>query len=251
MIAALPMYDRAETAAAHDALWSLIRDAHGGDLPLALTRGMAPAATWAHPELALGQICGLPLRTRFRGKVLYVGSGTYDIDAPPGHYRSVWVVHADDGRERLADFAGACLAYTDTDSQSGWAAPLTAAADAGIRLGSFHRTGGHRRSAAAVAAGQADIAALDAVSWRGIVRHDRCAGRLRSIGATPPTPGLAFVAARGGDVERMFDAVAAAVDALAAEHRDSLGLRGIVRLPLEAYAAVPTPSRPGWRRRTT
>ena len=36
MIAALPMYDRAETAAAHDALWDLVRQAHGGDLPLRL-----------------------------------------------------------------------------------------------------------------------------------------------------------------------------------------------------------------------
>jgi hypothetical protein len=39
----------------------------------------------------------------------------------------------------------------------------------------------------------------------------------------------------------MFDALAAAIAALPAPHRNTLGLRGIVRLPLDAYHAVATP----------
>ena len=243
MIAALPMYDRAETAAAHDALWSLIRDAHGGELPLRLTRGLAPAESWARPDLALGQICGLPLRTTFRDRVSYVGSGTYDLDAPPGHYFSVWIVRAGDVREHLADFAGATMAVNATDSQSGWAGPLIAAAAIGVRFAALRETGGHAQSARAVAGSRADIAGIDAISWRHISRHDAWATDLRVIGATPPSPGLAFVTAAGGEAEPIFQAVAAAIAALSDEQRDTLGLQGIVRLPLEAYHAVPMPPR--------
>ena len=235
------MYDRPESAPAHDALWSLIRDAHGGGLPVHLTRHLPPAETWAHPDLALGQICGLPFRTDFRGWVSYVGSGTYDIDAPPGHYRSVWVVRADDPRGALTDFHGATLAVSEADSQSGWAGPVTAATAEGVRFAALDQTGGHAPSARAVAESRADIAGLDAVSWRGISRYDACAAGLRVLAATPPTPGLAFVTAPGGDTGRMFGAIASAIAALPDQHRDTLGLQGIVRIPLEAYLSVPTP----------
>jgi ABC-type phosphate/phosphonate transport system substrate-binding protein len=235
------MYDRPETAAAHDALWSLVRKAHGGDLPISLTRGMVPAETWAHPALVLGQICGLPLRREFRDRVLYVGSGIYDIDAPPGHYVSLLVARADDPRTALADFDGARLAVNGTDSQSGWASPLTAAAAAGITFGARLETGVHALSARAVREGRADIAAIDAISWRAILRHDPAAAGLRSVGTTAPVPGLAFVTAPGGDPDRMFGALTEAIAALPDTHRNTLGLRGIVRLPLESYHAVPTP----------
>jgi ABC-type phosphate/phosphonate transport system substrate-binding protein len=235
------MYDRPETAAAHDALWTLVRDAHGGDLPTHLTRDMTPAETWAHPALALGQICGLPLRTAFRDRVSYVGSGTYDIDAPPGHYRSLWVVRSEDPRAALSDFDGTTLAINGTDSQSGWAGPLTAATAAGVRFAALLPTGAHVLSARAVAEGHADIAGIDAISWRGIRRHDAAAAALRVIGATPPTPGLAFVTAPGRDTARMFDALATGIAALPPEHRNALGLNGIVRIPLKAYHSVPTP----------
>lgn len=243
MIAALPMYDRPETAAAHDCLWSLVREARGGDLPPTLTRNMEPAETWAHPELALGQICGLPLRTTFRGRVAYVGSGTYDIDAPPGHYLSLWVVRANDPREHLSDFAGATLAVNGTDSQSGWAGPVADASAQGVKFGALSRTGAHVASARQVAEGRTDIAGIDAVSWRGICRFDDTAS-LRVIGSTSPVPGQAFITAPDGDPRGMFDALATAIAALPQEHRDTLGLRGIVRLPLEAYHAVPTPPMP-------
>ena len=241
MIAALPMYDRPETAAAHDALWSLVREAHGGDLPLRLTRHLTPAESWRHPHLALGQICGLPLRTVFRDRVSYVGSGTYDIDAPPGHYRSLWLVRVDDPRETLADFDGATLAISEPDSQSGWAGPVTAATAEGVRFAALRETGGHTPSVHAVLENRADITGVDAISWRAIARHDPAAAGLRVIGATPAVPGLAFVTAPGRDSLRMFQALTAAIVALPEEHRDSLGLRGIARLPLEAYHAVPTP----------
>ena len=55
MIASLPMYDRPETAAAHDAFWALIRDhaaQEGLDLP-PLTRGDDLWAQWEDPRMIL------------------------------------------------------------------------------------------------------------------------------------------------------------------------------------------------------
>jgi hypothetical protein len=39
----------------------------------------------------------------------------------------------------------------------------------------------------------------------------------------------------------MSEALADAIRALPAPHRDTLGLQGLVRLPLDAYHSVPTP----------
>ncbi|WP_246082533.1 hypothetical protein [Rubellimicrobium rubrum] len=63
MIAALPMYDRPDNWAAHDALWSLIRDglrSRGNAAPDALDHGTDPMDEWGRPDLVLGQICNLP-----------------------------------------------------------------------------------------------------------------------------------------------------------------------------------------------
>ncbi len=241
MIAALLMYDRPETAAAHDALWRGVRANHGGELPERLTRGIAPRATWARADLALGHICGLPYRTAFRDRLAYVGTGAYDVDARPGHYRSVWIARATDARGTLPAFDGATFAHNERGSFSGFEAARRAARAAAVTFGAMVETGSHARSAAAVAEGRADIAAIDAISWRGISRHDAVAAGLRVVGTTPPAPGLAFVTAAGRDADAMRGALAAAIADLAPEHRDALGLNGLVVIPLAAYDAAHAP----------
>jgi ABC-type phosphate/phosphonate transport system substrate-binding protein len=64
--------------------------------------------------------------------VTYVGTPDYGVEGcPPGHYRSVFVVRADDRAPKPADFDGARFAYNEALSQSGWAAPQTHAAKLG------------------------------------------------------------------------------------------------------------------------
>ena len=64
MIASLGMYDRAETSAANDRFWALIRDNlrdAGESAPDALTRGAdAYWTAWQSPELSFSQTCGVP-----------------------------------------------------------------------------------------------------------------------------------------------------------------------------------------------
>lgn len=243
------MYDRPETAPANDRLWALIRDGlrHGGhDAPDALTRGAETLwPQWTAPDLVLSQTCGFPYRARLHGQVTLIGTPDYGVvGCAPGHYRSVFVTRRDDARETLADFSGAPFAYNEPMSQSGWAAPQTHAAKLGLRLPPALATGGHRLSALAVAGGRADIAALDAVTWRMLERWDPVATELRVIAQTEPTPGLPFISAKGADADLMFATISSAIAALGADDMAVLGLRGLVRIPPESYLAVPTPPAP-------
>ena len=250
MIASLPMYDRAETAAANDRLWALIRDAlRAGDVaaPEALTRTGDLWDHWRDPALVLSQTCGLPYRARLHGAVTLLATPDYGVEGcAPGHYRSVLVVRADDPRDALPAFAGARLAVNDALSQSGWGAVWAHAAAAGVPLAPVGPTGGHRLSALAVAEGRADIAAIDAVTWRLIVRHDALATALRILDHTEPTPGLPWIAAAGADADRMRPALAEAVAALDAADRETLGLKGLAVIDADAYRALPVPPAPAW-----
>lgn len=250
MIASLGMYDRAETAGAHDRLWAGIRDRlrdRGIAAPPTLTRGeSAYWDAWTNPGLTLSQTCGFPYRARLHGQVTLIGTPDYALpDCPAGHYYSVYVARRDDPRAQLSDFDGAAFAYNEPMSQSGWAAPQTHAAALGLHLPPTVQSGGHRLSALAVAERRADLAALDAVTWALLQRHDPVAQTLRAVGRTdPPTPALPYIAAKGADADACFDAVQAAIAGLSQDDRDTLLLRGLVRIAAQDYLAVPTPPTP-------
>ena len=147
MIASLGMYDRAETAGANDRLWALIRDAlrdAGEAAPASLTRAAAAYwQAWQSPDLCFSQTCGFPFRARLHGEVTLIGTPDYGVDGcAPGFYNSVYVARATDKRD-LADFDGACLAYNEAMSQSGWAAPQNHAATLGLHFAPGLATGAH------------------------------------------------------------------------------------------------------------
>ena len=249
MIASLGMYELAGMAPANDRLWALIRDAlraRGIAAPDALTRGEeAYWQAWQAPDLVLSQTCGFPYRAKLHDKVTLIGTPDYGLPGcPPGHYCSVFVARRDDPRRTLAEFDGTPLAYNEPLSQSGWAAPQTHAATRGLRFPAGVQTGGHRLSAAAVAGGQADLAALDALTWALLVERGGDTLALKEIERTAPTPGLPLIAAAGTDGEAVFAAVAGAIAALSPDDREMLHLKGIVRIAPSAYLAVPTPPPP-------
>jgi ABC-type phosphate/phosphonate transport system substrate-binding protein len=247
MIAALPMYDMPPVMAANDRLWALIRDGLrrvGERAPDHLTRDATELfAQWSSPDLVLSQTCGLPFRSRLHDKVARIGTPDYGLDGcPPGHYRSVFIVHQDDPRSGLDDFDGADLAYNEAVSQSGWAAPLNHVAGLGRRLRPALETGAHRQSLVAVAERRAPLAALDLLSWDILKTFHPAAGAVKTIGLTEPTPGLPYIAAQGTDVALWFGIIATAIADLHPTDRAATRLRGFVDIPTEAYLAVPTPA---------
>ena len=245
LIACLPMYDRPEVAASTDRLWAGIRDAlrrRGQNASQLLTRSDDLWQQWESPALVFGQTCGMPFRMRLHRLVRLVGTPDYGLpDAPPGHYYSVLVTRAGDSAG-IAGYVGRTLAFNSPDSQSGWAAPQNHLAAIGLPpFSRTRRTGAHRLSAVAVAEGRADIAAIDAVTWRFLVAYDADVARqLQVIGRTAPTPGLPCITARA-DPAIAAEAAAEAIGALAGADRTALGIRGFVRMPVSAYLEVPTP----------
>lgn len=247
MIASLGMYDRAETAAANDALWTLIRDGlrdRGLRAPERLTRGeSAYWPAWEDPDLVLSQTCGLPFRSRLHDRVTLIGTPDYGVDGcAPGYYRSVLIARSEDPRQTELDFAGAPFAVNEPLSQSGWAAAHQHFQRLGVALRPMVVTGGHRNSAKAVAQGHADFAAIDAVTWVMLTRHEPFTAGLRVFARTESSPGLPLIAGRGTNPDQVFDAVADAIRALTEEHRHALCLNGIVRIPASSYLAVPIPA---------
>lgn len=250
MIASLGMYDRAETATANDRLWSHIRDglrAENLPAPDALTRGAdAYWNAWTSPDLVFSQTCGFPFRAKLHEQVTLIGAPDYGLpDCPPGYYTSVYVARKSDARSSLAEFSGAAFAYNEPMSQSGWAAPQNHAAQIGLHLPPTVESGGHRLSAIAVTEGRADIATLDALTWKLLCQYDGFAASLKEIARTaPPTPALPFITAKGADADLYFRIVSAAIAALSPADKAVLHLKGLVRIPVETYLAVPTPPTP-------
>lgn len=244
MIASLPMYDTAATATANDHLWAAIQQ-NLGVAPTPLDRSTDPHATWLEPDLVLSQTCGLPYRSGLHGKVQLVGTPDYGLDhCAPGYYYSCLIVRADDPRQTLPDFVTSPLARNDVRSQSGWAALLQHLRDAGAPgewPGDIIETGGHAHSAQAVADGRADIAAVDAVTWRLLSRDAPVTQDLRVLGLTSPTPGLPFITGPQGDMPALYDAIESAISALAPKDRATLMLRGVVQIATAEYLAVPMP----------
>lgn len=244
-IASLPMYDRPETAAANDALWSDIRARLPFDTPPQLTRDGNLWDHWRSPGLILSQTCGCPYRTHLKGAVQLVGTPDHALPGcPPGYYNSVFVVRRDDPRPRLSDYATARFAFNDPLSQSGWAAPQTHAAGLGFVFVTPVQSGGHVASARAVADGQADIAAIDALTWALIQRHDPFASHLREVERTAPTPALPLITATTRNATQIAAATRAAIGALGPIHRAALMLRALIQIPAQTYLAVPNPAPP-------
>jgi ABC-type phosphate/phosphonate transport system substrate-binding protein len=245
MIASLMMYQRPQLLGAHNRYWALIRQnlktaAIGS--PEQLSQDAEEFFVWKHPDLVLSQTCGMPYRTWLHDQVALVGTPDYGVtDCPPGYYRSALVVRAEDSRQTAEEFRGAVFAYNESFSQSGYAAPYWHLRPRGVWFENRLHTWQHLASARAVAEGRADIAALDAVTWRLMSQYDAFAAGLRVLEWTAPTPGLPLITARGNDARAIFDAVKQAIAQLGEADRTALGLKGIVKIDAADYLAIKNP----------
>ncbi|WP_338548557.1 phosphate/phosphite/phosphonate ABC transporter substrate-binding protein [Roseovarius phycicola] len=244
MIASLPMYDRHELQAANDRLWHAVRENLGFG-PDSLKRDGDIWEHWMSPDLLLSQTCGFPYRARLHGAVQLVGTPDNRLEGcAPGEYCSVFVARADELRDQIKDYSSSVFAYNEPLSQSGWAAAANYGFSRGFSFARTSKSGGHLFSAKAVAEGRADLAAIDALTWRHIQRYDDFAAQLRVVAHTDPTPTLPFITARDRDLAPIRDALAKAIADLREDDRESLSLYGLVDIPAERYLSVRTPVPP-------
>lgn len=245
MIASLGMYDMPHAVDAHNRLWHAIRSKLNTG-PETLTRGGDPWAEWQSPDLLLSQTCGLPYRARLFGLVSLVGTPDYGLrDCPPGYYYSYIVRKSGDPRSLRDLIRGGTIAFNDPLSQSGWGAPVAHLAKLGLKPGDTMETGSHLASARAVQAGQADYAAIDAISYMmwDMAEPQIFAG-LEAFVRTTPTPGLPLITAGGNDPKPIAQAVTHAINTLSQDDREVLMLKGLAQIPEAEYRAIRIPPMP-------
>ncbi len=236
------MYDWPEVRAATDALWGCIRDvlrADGVAAPDRLDRDLDGGAAWTAPTLVLAQTCGLPLALGRCGGARVIAAGDYGPETgPPGWYHSVIIAR----RGEPAPARVAVAAVNGPESQSGYVALLGFLADrtpAGPPR--LLTTGSHRGSIRAVAAGKAEVAAIDAVSWRLARRYEPSASGVEVVARSPAVPGLPFITGPDMPHERVLSALVAGVGALDPASRSALGLRAVVPAGNADYAGFGLP----------
>ena len=240
------MYDWPEIRVANDELWTLLRDSlrsHGFAAPASLDRDVVREEAWTSEALLLGQTCGLPFVSGVRDAALVLGTFDYGIEGcAPGDYCSVIVCRAGDSRS-LGDFRGSRVAFNGRDSQSGHAAFVTTLAPIADGEPFFSETiesGAHRRSMQMVAAGEADIAAVDVVSWLLALDVEPAAKSLEVTASTASTPGLPLITSRTRSEQRneLNSAISEAAAGLSDEGRRVLHISGYVPRVDDDYLVI-------------
>ncbi len=267
LTAMLSWYDWPEVHHATDDVYQRFRD----ELPAALAvrfsttvdRHQAASALWRSAALGLAQACNVNVASDFADVLVPVGAPVFDVatlaselDAPlsfaPGQYQSAVVT----GRSRTTStLAGARLAANAPNSYSGFWSLLREVqqedpnATIGAHFGAVHFTQSHRQSAALVAEGGADIAAIDVVCLALLRRHSPAIfSRLRVLRWTEPALAPPFVTARSRpEAER--ETIAAALTAAltsseGANARAALFLGGVRPVEASELAAIAARIRP-------
>ena len=244
----LPMYDWPEVREATGSLWQTIHRhlaQRGIDAPDALVRSADPESLWTDPALLLSQTCGYPYANRLADKVALVGTPAHAVTgAAPGKYFSVLIARKNRTPQHLGELGEMRFAYNMAHSQSGFAAPVRLLASGGhASLPEPLETGAHRASICAVAAAEADWAAIDAVTWELARRHEPAADDLVVFARTPETPALPLITGAGnaGRAGAIADAVEAAIPELDRDVRDALFVTGLVRFKPEDYVPLAAP----------
>jgi ABC-type phosphate/phosphonate transport system substrate-binding protein len=212
-------------------------------------------AVWHRPDLLIGQTCGYPYVTALRGVASLLATPCFDFPGCEGSdYSSVIVTRAVDGVNSLAEARGLTAAANSLDSNSGMnvlrhaVAPL---ARDGRFFAKVKWTGAHVASLRAVREGEADIAAIDCVTFGYLKQEapDSVQG-IKVLQYSASSPGLPLVTARGVpsslqarlraallSPEPQLRAHMAALHIKAFQHRPEADYNRIQQLEAEAVAA--------------
>lgn len=250
-VASLPMYDLPEIVAATNTWWkSLVRAFRRegiDDVPDELWRGVPYREPWTRADLLLSQTCGYPLTHELAAKVSLVATPCYSAPGCQGSdYCSIVVVHKDSTATNVSEMRDKTCAINGRDSQSGYnslralIAPLTS----GNR---FFRdviiSGGHANSLKLVSDGEADIAAVDCVTYALLARdRPQAVDQLRPLCNTAPAPSLPYITNCHASIElleRLRNGLQeACLNPELANCREILMLKGFCTLPIAEYDRI-------------
>jgi ABC-type phosphate/phosphonate transport system substrate-binding protein len=208
MIANARMYSITPKVAA---LWRALLDgvAKRSGVPVAVVDHLPPtpiSELWQRPDKAAVFMCGLPYSLAAPRPSLIAAP----VPSPTAYgdracYWTDFVVRADSRFERLEQTFGERIAFTTTESQSGFGAPLHALMDAGGRKPLYRQVIEPRLTPmgaiTAVTEGLAEIAPLDSYALALLQQHaPELTSRIRVIASTEPTAVPALVGSQPAPV---------------------------------------------------
>ncbi len=250
-LASLPWYDLSEIRAATDALWGRFAQnlrRHGvRDVPAMLNREAHYEQQWSSPDFLFGQACGYDVLLAYPQHLQVVATPHYlAAGCRRCEYSSFVVVRDDAACETLADLRGARCVINTLSSHSGMnilramVAPLHCRG----RFFSFVQTSGsHEASLAMLMRCEADVAAIDCVTYALLERHrPRSWAGTRVLCQTQHVPAPPFVTAARTSPHVLQRLRRALLETLAdprlASVKEDLLLDDVDFLPLSAYRPI-------------
>ncbi|MGB1311261.1 MAG: phosphate/phosphite/phosphonate ABC transporter substrate-binding protein [Leucothrix sp.] len=237
--ASLPMYNQPEIRAAAQAWWKGIakhmQQQGISDVPTGLTDTIPLDQLWKSEQLFFSQCCGLNV-VRGYDKHLSVLMVT-DWDAPgcePYHYASHIVVHEDSPYKHINELKNTVAAINGPDSHSGMTTLMFEAhpfSENGHFFQAIRDSGSHVESLKLIQSKQADVAAIDCVTFALLKRYRPAAiDGIRIISRSQAAPALPYVTAISTDLttkQRMQTALTEAfADPALTDVREAMLLKG-------------------------
>src|SRR5262245_4363722 len=251
-LASLPMYDLEEVRPATEALWQALRRAflrEGlDDAPERLTRHTPVVSQWASPRLFLSQCCGYDLVFGFSSALELLAMPRYaaETGCSAYDYRSCIILREGSPAADLEDLRGSICAVNGFNSYSGTGALRALVAPLsrnGRFFGAVRVSGSHVLSAELVRAGEADVAAIDCVTFALFARHRPGAlAGLRVLRQTEAVPAPPYVTNRNFSADRIARMRAALIAVLSRRPRpsycDDLFIDGAETAALPVYSRL-------------
>lgn len=251
MVASLGMYDHPAQRAANDRLWAVLAEALRKrgvvDVPDTLDRGRPVQEIWRDPKLLFGQICGFPLISDQTLDLRVLALPVYDVAGCYGDTHCSFVVaRSNDGDSNLAEYRGRRAAINSADSNSGmnlFRAEIARISGGAPFFGSVLKTGSHRDSIRVIVAGEADLAAVDVVTYAALERFEpELTVPLRILIRTHYSPTLPFVTGRATDPQTVAALQSALREVLAdpalVDTRATLFLTGVTGAVEDRFAPL-------------
>lgn len=213
-----PWYDLPCVQGANDLIW------RATELPGEYDRPTPPASLWDCPDLLVTQACGLDLHLS-NAPIQPVAAPVFDLDCEPGTYYS----------HIIGNPSGRVAAVNSMSSRSGLSSLLTVCEPDELLL-----TGSHVSSLEMVQSGQADVAAIDAVTWTILERNapHRLEG-VEVVDRTTPSTSPPFVVACDDSREEVLAGLSRAMGSPdTTDARTALCLEGLIPVEKRDYTCA-------------
>ena len=201
---------------------------------------------WRSKDMVLSQSCGLPFMEELHQFVNVIGTPTWtDVSDERGRYQTVIVVREALGISSIAEVRGMRPVVSNTQSLSGWCSLGVALSEVTTEpsfVQPFTQSGGHAKSLQILQDDKADIASIDAATFRLLSRHrPTLVKNVRVIGYGPAVPATPIIVSKSSavDADELYRVVSGVFgrSELQAALAD-IGISGFVRLANSDYDGV-------------